>query len=280
MDHYKVSTTRIIKNSFIGCNIKNKLAIEYFSDLKIFLNDRLKITNKNMDTPTKNLNVEEGYYSNPRIRSFFKFDPIEFSDDVICSLSFYINNTIDTINSLLTSIEVSEKNKSIFQNELVTKLQNSIDENADKFELYIMRNIFDISVNIDLTSDIDTPKKKSDEDEQKFSDNQDDDFDDKDLDRQLAELYAQIQESQAKRVQLVTTIKTNKAKLNEVRELTKRLPDINRIIELTQQLPSDEIKKLSNTFNDLLQQVQDLANRKQSEKKLFENEKNSFEFDD
>lgn len=233
-----------------------------------------------METPTKNLNVEEGYYSNPRIRSFFKFDPIEFSDDVICSLSFYINNTIDTINSLLTSIEVSEKNKSIFQNELVTKLQNSIDENADKFELYIMRNIFDISVNIDLTSDIDTPKKKSDEDEQKFSDNQDDDFDDKDLDRQLAELYAQIQESQAKRVQLVTTIKTNKAKLNEVRELTKRLPDINRIIELTQQLPSDEIKKLSNTFNDLLQQVQDLANRKQSEKKLFENEKNSFEFDD
>ncbi|KAK8898859.1 hypothetical protein M9Y10_001151 [Tritrichomonas musculus] len=233
-----------------------------------------------METPTKNLNVEEGYYSNPRIRSFFKFDPIEFSDDVICSLSFYINNTIDTINSLLTSIEVSEKNKSIFQNELVTKLQNSIDENADKFELYIMRNIFDISVNIDLTSDIDTPKKKSDEDEKKFSDNQDDDFDDKDLDRQLAELYAQIQESQAKRVQLVTTIKTNKAKLNEVRELTKRLPDINRIIELTQQLPSDEIKKLSNTFNDLLQQVQDLANRKQSEKKLFENEKNSFEFDD
>lgn len=236
-----------------------------------------------MQTPTKSPDRKEPVvnYSNPRVRSFFKFDPIEFSDDVICSLSFYINNAIDTINSLLTKVEVSENIKLKFQNDLITKLQNSIDVNADKFELYIMRNIFDISVNIDLTPDIDTPKKvrNSDKDGLDDFDDDDNDFDDTELNQNLTDLYEQIQDAQAQRVQLVTSIKSNKAKLYEANELLKRMPSINKIIELAEQLPASEIEGLAQRIKDLLDRVKELEDLDENEKRSVEFDKASFTFD-
>lgn len=223
--------------------------------------------------------TEEVSYSNPRIRSFFKFDPIEFSDDVVCALSFYLNQAIDSIISLLTNVPTSESRKKKFQNDLITKLRNSIDENADKFELYIMRNIFDISVNIDVTADIDTPKKVKGNEEGGFDEMEEEDFNDEKLDKKLDELYAQIQDCQAQRVQLVTSIKSNKAKLNEANALVARLPKINEIIKLAEQLPEREIESLAQRMKDLFDRVQDLASHDQNEKRSFEYDKASFVFD-
>lgn len=228
----------------------------------------------------RNLQAEEETYSNPRSRSFFGFNPIEFSDDVAIALSYYMDNALGSIISILSNVKVSEKKKEKFQDELIQILQNSVNLNSDKFELYILRNIFDISVNIDLTSTIDTPKndKAADEDVLNGIDN-DDSFDDRELDSQLMELYAQIQECQAERVQLITSIKTNKAQLNEANEIVNRLPKINQIIDLVEKIPPSEIEGVAQKIKELLDRVNDLASHEQNEKRTFQQDKESFDFD-
>ena len=108
---------------------------------------------------------------------------------------------------------------------------------------------------------------------------EEEDFNDEKLDQKLDDLYAQIQDCQAQRVQLVTLIKSNKAKLNEANALVARLPKINQIIKLAEQLPEKEIESLAQRMKDLFDRVQDLASHDQNEKRSFEYDKASFVFD-
>lgn len=231
-----------------------------------------------IETPTKTLAASNPAYSNPRVRQFFKFNPIDFFDDTIDAISYYINSALDSFRSLLDSVKASDSNKFNFVSDLIAKLQNSVDENADIFELYAMRNIFDISVNVDLMPDIDTPKKKKSDDPNEFNEMAADDFNDDELDAQLADLYRQIQTEQARRVELLTSLKTNTIKLNEARQLVQRLPNINKIIDMIKQLPVEETEQRSQKFREFKDIVKNMAQEVDSQKTL-EYEKQAFTFD-
>ena len=228
--------------------------------------------------------MNESSHSNARVRSFFKFDPIEFSDDVVCALSSYISSAIDSLVSLMSKVDVSEKDKRTFISNLISVMQESLDKNADKFEAYILRNIFDISVNVDLAAAIDTPKKgessnNSVHDSFGINDIDEEDLDENELDNELTQLYNKIQSEQNKRIELLASIKGNRVKLNEAKQIVERLPKINQIINLASQLPKNDIQDLENKIQNLLDTAKGILNKTVNEKKSIEFEKEAFQFD-
>ena len=49
--------------------------------------------------------------SNSRIKSYFNFDPIELIDDIVCAVSQYINDGIESLAALLIQLDNNEETR-------------------------------------------------------------------------------------------------------------------------------------------------------------------------
>ena len=204
--------------------------------------------------------MEKKPESNGRVRQFFGFDPVEFVDDVVCATSFYINGLQESLSSLLSAESISQNRQNEIKTKLFSALQSSIDLNSDIFELYLMRNIFHIPVDADLTSELvsNSTKNIPIQSETSFSYDLEEE---EELDSELRNLYQQIREEQEKRHSLQQSIFKHKINLQQTQEITKRSTQINNIIRSAQELPTQQIDEL----HDKLQKVYQKAKSFQSD---------------
>ncbi|OHT12180.1 hypothetical protein TRFO_18192 [Tritrichomonas foetus] len=112
-----------------------------------------------------------------------------------------------------------------------------------------------------------------------MNDQEEEEVSEDELNEELKRLYNEIQKAQEKRVQLLTSIKTNKAKLNEAKQLVERLPKINEIVNMANQLPTKNIEDLGRRLQNLLEKAKEVAAKTLDEKKRIEFEKAAFQFD-
>lgn len=84
---------------------------------------------------------------------YFGFTPISYVDSVIAAVNEYLAKTVDALQKLLEKkLENQLTPKEIDQSltKMVDILQASIDKNFDRFELYVLKNIFRIQNGIVL----------------------------------------------------------------------------------------------------------------------------------
>lgn len=195
-----------------------------------------------------------------RAKAFFGMNPIEFVDDVVCSVSTYVQETLDAMFSKLLEVKASKTQKMKFETDLKAAMQESINTNSDLFELYVMRNIFHIDVDVDLTEVLTRSEASVLGDD--FSADRDDlsfgHEDGEDLDGQLEQLYREIQSEQARRKRLASEIRTNQAQLKIAEMIRERLPRIRELAESVKTLPVDEIDKIIVQLQDLLERARSI----------------------
>lgn len=220
----------------------------------------------------------ENVESNTRIRQFFGFDPIEFVDDVVCSTSYYINGLKESLSSLLTSESISQNKQNEIKSKLFTALQASIDLNSDIFEMYLMRNIFHIPVDVDLTSELSTPSKNISEFDNLSSESIiNENTNEEELDNELEELYEQIRNAQNEQQRLKQQIRSKKTMIKQTNEIIKRTDLIDEIIRNANEIPMEQIDELLKNLQGTYQKAKTYHSDVSENKLLYH--KSSFTFD-
>lgn len=188
----------------------------------------------------------------PRIRSYFRFDPTEFVDDVVVAVSSYINAAIESLSAMMADIHVSQSTKKDFKEKIIKKMQQSLLTNADIFEGYLLRNIFSIPIEVDLAEALtapSTPKKSFLEDGTESVINEEED--EVDYDSQLDQLYKQIHQAQEKNLQLAQENKALKIQVMEDNKLKELIPKMLEIAKEAEQLSANEIEQLCQQMKNL-----------------------------
>ncbi|KAJ3434233.1 protein mis12 [Anaeramoeba flamelloides] len=100
------------------------------------------------------------------IESFFGWKPEEFVDDIANATSDFLCDGVDAIeNCLISDVGLGDK-KEIKKgcDSFLTYMQKTVDKNFDRFELYILRNIFTMPTNyeelVKFDPKINQPNKK------------------------------------------------------------------------------------------------------------------------
>ena len=176
--------------------------------------------------------------ANIRVRSFFGFDPNAMIDDIASSVMYYINSNINALAPLLTG-DSGER-----MNEFITRLQESYIKNMDLFELYTMRNIFDIPLDLDLV-DV--------EQEQESDIKLDDSFvaDSNDYDNELLALYQRFNEQQEQKKMHVNNINELESQLSINQQILQRAAKIKSIISEAHSLPVNRVQQLDLKIKNL-----------------------------
>lgn len=216
-----------------------------------------------------------------RAKAFFGMNPLEFVDDVVSSVSTYVQETLDAMFAKLLEVKVSQNHKYKFERDIAAAMHESINTNADLFELYVMRNIFHIDVDVDLTDALTRSLETSTIGDETSAERVDFSFgyDDSDgLDGQLEELYRQIQIEQSKRKSLASEIRTNQAQVKIVEMILERLPAIKELAASVKELPIDDIDRIISQCQQLLERVKSIPPEQDPAKSLAFHQ-NTFIFD-
>mmetsp|Transcript_65696 Transcript_65696/g.155182 ORF Transcript_65696/g.155182 Transcript_65696/m.155182 type:complete len:245 (+) Transcript_65696:2-736(+) len=106
-----------------------------------------------------------------RMEEFFGFYPCRFIDDVANTSVDYTADAIDEIEEVLTADDKVRKvrgHKELIHkgcDEVYTQLKGILDENFDKFEIYLGRNVFAVPLEMDLLPKMSLESKYTAEDE-------------------------------------------------------------------------------------------------------------------
>lgn len=221
--------------------------------------------------------------SDPRIRSFFGFDPLVMIDDIICATSHYINNGIDSLYSLLSQYNLSDERKTEITRKLAYKLNESFNKNSDMFEMYCMRNIFPIHVDIDLCDALINSEKSAPASPYRNQIGPDEDIDEvsETLDQQLLEIQKNIEDQKTIYYDLVQSIRSKKVQLCVSQKLLERKPRIEHLINKYKQIPAEKIANITQQMTACLEMVEKYANilAEEEQHKRLSYHKNTFKFD-
>lgn len=215
--------------------------------------------------------MSEAVASVARARTFFGFNPVDFVDDIVCAMSFYISSCMEAISAKLAEVQISPNHKQRFIKELTDAVQKSVNKNADLFELFVMRNIFHIDTDVDLASALSAPTVEKSRDNVSVMNEDTDDG----IDAELEALYAEIETESRRRCELIQKIKQNDAQLTIAEALEKRRPELEALARESQTLPSAEITEKIRSFEDILDR---LKSRRRSQPSLAF-QKQAFQFD-
>lgn len=219
----------------------------------------------------------ESTESNTRIRQFFGFDPIEFVDDVVCSTSYYINGLKESLSSLLSSESISQNKQNEIKSKLFTALQSSIDLNSDIFEMYLMRNIFHIPVDVDLTSELSSSSKIAGNMDSLSSESMINEADEDELDSELEGLYAEIRNEQNVQQELWDKISSKRIMIQQTNEIVKRTDMIDEILRNAGEIPVQQIDELLENLQSTFQKAKTFHSNIEENKLLYH--QSSFTFD-
>jgi hypothetical protein len=187
--------------------------------------------------------------SNARVKIFFERDPIEFIDDVVMAMSHYVRSGIDSLSSVMVDVRLSDNHKRSFIRDLAARVKHSLDVNSDIFEMYVMRNIFHIPVDVDLAGSV-VQSQESAVDDLDRSFGRDAESDE--LDEEIRALQAQIYKSNERRKKLVREAKQTEAKLKISKAALERMPAIMELAQAVEAVPSKRINELIQSMEDLL----------------------------
>lgn len=174
--------------------------------------------------------------SNPRIRSFFEFDPLDFIDEVVIATSEYINGGLASLTAVVDLQDVAARARSGFLQQLNKRLQKSLNVNSDLLEMFLMRNIFWIDVDVDLAFEFSRSDPQNLEPEP-------DDADETELDKQLESLRAEIGKELARRMQLQEQIRANSERELVASIIAERETDVTELIHDIKSLPVEEVTR-------------------------------------
>ena len=174
--------------------------------------------------------------SNARIRSFFEFDPLDFIDEVVIATSEYINGGLASLTAVVDLQDVAARARSDFLQQLNKRLQKSLNVNSDLLEMFLMRNIFWIDVDVDLAFEFSRSDPQNLEPEP-------DDADETELDKQLESLRAEIGKELARRMQLQEQIRANSEREMVASIVAERETDVTELIHDIKSLPVEEVTR-------------------------------------
>jgi hypothetical protein len=193
--------------------------------------------------------MDEDAASNARVQTFFQRDPIEFIDDVVMAMSHYVQSGIESLGSVMVNVRLSDNHKRAFMRELTARVMHSLNVNSDIFEMYVMRNIFHIPVDVDFAGSLAQSQDSSAEAlDGSFKPAPESD----DFDKEILRLRAKIRESNEKRKRLLHSVKENEAKLQISKAALDRMPEILEEAQATADLPCDQINRLIQSMRNLL----------------------------
>jgi hypothetical protein len=200
--------------------------------------------------------MDESAASNARVKTFFERDPIEFIDDVVAAMSHYVESNIESLGSRMADVHLSDNHKRAFLHDLMARVMHSLNVNSDIFEMYVMRNIFHIPVDVDLAGSLMPSQNSAAEDlDRSFTRDAESD----DLDEEIHSLISQIEASKERRRQLVQSIKANEARLKVSQAALNRMPAIAELAQATAAVPVDRINELIQSMTTLLQKAKATA---------------------
>jgi hypothetical protein len=187
--------------------------------------------------------------SNARVRSFFGCDPVEFVDDVICAMASYVTAGIESLSSLITATGLSENHKAKFCHDLSAQMQKSINENSDIFELYVVRNICHVPIDVDLAAELSDIHQVQSPNIEASPVRVDDSGA---LDDELMDLRERIRVEQGRRRHFVEELRRTQAQISVFETLDRRLAKIRELKQLVDSLPSRELEGRIEELKDLL----------------------------
>ena len=197
------------------------------------------------------MSIQKGQTAmNSRTREYFGYDPAEIIDDLVAAVSAYQNESITSLEALLTgtySFPQSEVKRAIqkFKSELLKKLL----DNADIFQMYCARNIFQINIDTDLTVLNVTPEQQEKSSIPTASD------DSIALNAEMEQLYHELDSVMKEVIQEKEKYQQQLLQHQFYSEIQKRLTEIQKITESIQQLPADQIRETYSKFIDCVQQM-------------------------
>jgi hypothetical protein len=212
--------------------------------------------------------------SNARVMTFFQRDPVDFIDDMVMAVSHYVQSGIESLSSIMMDVKLSENHKRAFMRELTAQVMHSLNVNSDIFEMYVMRNIFHIPVDIDLAGSIMESQDFSAVDlDRSFSRDGDSD----DLDDEIRELTAKIYQNKEKRKQLLRSVKENEARLKISQTALDRIPAIVELEKAVANAPCDQMDSLLGSMQKLLSEAKRIEPSEPTQSLVFH--QTAFNFD-
>lgn len=187
--------------------------------------------------------------SNARIRSYFGFDPVEFVDDIVVATSEYINGSLESLAAAVSVQDMPIDAKEKFMGKVNSRMQRSLNINSDLLEMYVMRNIFWIDVDVDMAAELRQADKSA------VSISVDMDYDDG-TDRRLKDLYAEISSESSKRTALLHAIDATEKQCKVAEQIVARRAEIDALLGELQSLPTDRVESAVS----VLQSYKDLMN--------------------
>ena len=175
--------------------------------------------------------------SNARIRSFFQFDPLEFVDEVVIATSEYINGGLASLTAILDLQDSPPSAKAELLRQLNKRLQKSLNLNSDLLEMFVMRNIFWVDIDVDLAFELSSaalpqsPALATDSDD---SDR---------LDEELESLRASIAREAERRANLIRSIRGNEEKARAASLVAERAPAIESLLKDIEALPVGDVSR-------------------------------------
>lgn len=171
-------------------------------------------------------------------------NPIDFVDDVVCAVSFYVTEGLEAIASKLTEVRISRNHVHKFVTTITSAMQKSVDKNSDLMELYVMRNIFHIDTDVDLAGALSSPMRSPRK--EMIPDVSDD------LDVRLTNLYEEIEAEERKKMRLVAAIKREEEQLKITEMIDARLPEIRELAKAAKALPHADVNAMLGDLTEIL----------------------------
>ncbi|EAX95489.1 hypothetical protein TVAG_222860 [Trichomonas vaginalis G3] len=221
--------------------------------------------------------------SSSRVKSFFQFDPCDLIDDTISAVTQYINDALVSFSEHLKASKFSQSEIDEIRAKITREISNSLAVNADLFEMYLLRNIFNIPLSIDLASVVTnnfTENSATSDSIASIADIPSIKTTNKDLNDQIEDLRQQIIHKHKQYTELCHSIQEKEVQALYLENLVKRFDRIEKVLKQISSLPTEEARKLCESSEDCLRKAQEIQERVQSATQNNLNfQKNSFTFD-
>lgn len=205
--------------------------------------------------------------SSSRVKTFFNFDPYELIDDTVSAVTQYITDALMSFTECLKGNRFTQDEANQISAKLQREISKSLAENADLFEMYLLRNIFNVPLNVDLGQNLnDDFQESSNLMESMMSSNMDISSIqsmNNELDAEIESLRAQIIERYQQYIDLCKRIQKNELEALYLEKLISRFDKIESILHSISQLPTEQAKLLCQKTEECLKKAQQINEAKQ-----------------
>lgn len=153
-----------------------------------------------------------------REKKFFGFHPVEIVDDIITCVEDYLCDGVDVLEKTICKLDgCKDKRGDVGQglDKLLGDVNQTVVKNLDKFELYVLQNIFKTPEWLDASADAEMKQEKDTESGNHTA------ADEEALDVRLSTLRAQLKSSRHMNRTLTTEISSTEAEIEGYQSLTK-----------------------------------------------------------